>query len=117
MLTVTPAARDYFSDLLVQQPDNTNLRLRVTDPGTPMADVELSDCGPADSQPNDHAVDCGTCRLLVEEGSANMLSGAMSDLESARMGGGVSIGGRGAQGGAPGGGAAGAELLARGLGT
>src|SRR5699024_12702923 len=91
MLTVTPAARDYFSDLLVQQPDNTNLRLRVTDPGTPIADVELSYCGPADLQPNDHAVDCGSFRLFVEEGSANMLSGAMIDCEADRMGGEVSV--------------------------
>src|SRR5690625_6420677 len=101
MLTVTPAARDYFSDLLVQQPDNTNLRLRVTDPGTPMADVELSYCGPADSQPNDHAVDCGTFRLFVEEGSANMLSGAMIDFESDRMGGELSIRAPGLKGRAP----------------
>lgn len=101
MLTVTPAARDYFSDLLVQQPDNTNLRLRVTDPGTPMADVELSYCGPADSQPNDHAVDCGTFRLFVEEDSANLLSGAMIDFESDRMGGELSIRAPGLKGRAP----------------
>ncbi|HSH27216.1 MAG TPA: NifU family protein [Wenzhouxiangella sp.] len=101
MLTVTPAARDYFSDLLRQQPDGTNLRLRVTNPGTPSADVELTYCGPGDQAESDEPVDCQAFKLFVEKTSAETLNGAMIDFESSRMGGELCIRAPGLKGRAP----------------
>ena len=101
MLTVTPSARDYFADLLSQQPDGTNLRLRVTNPGTPSADVELTYCGHGEQGDQDEAVDCQTFQLFVEAVSAETLDGAMIDFESNRMGGELCIRAPGLKGQAP----------------
>lgn len=101
VLTITPSARDYFSGLLTQQPDGTNLRLRVTEPGTPMADVELAYCGPGEERDGDRPVDCGAFTLFVENRSANLLSGAMIDFESNPTGGELSIQAPGLKGQAP----------------
>ncbi len=101
MLTVTPSARDYFSDLLGQQPDGTNLRLRVTNPGTPSADVELTYCGPGEQVDSDEAVDCQVFTLYVDQTSAETLDGAMIDFETNRMGGELCIRAPGLKGHAP----------------
>lgn len=91
MLTVTPAARDYFGKLLEQQPDDTHLRLQVINPGTPAADVELAYCPQGQQRDGDHAIDCQTFVLFVERDSAEALNGAMIDFESNSMGGELSI--------------------------
>jgi Fe/S biogenesis protein NfuA len=91
MITITPAARDYFVKLLDEQPDNTNLRLRTIHPGTPSADVELTFCGPGQHQSDDQAVDCQRFVLYVDEASASSLNGAMIDFETNAMGGELSI--------------------------
>jgi len=101
MLTVTPAARDYFSDLLGQQPEGTNLRLRVVNAGTPSADVELTYCGPDEQADSDEAVDCQAFKLFVEKTSAETLDGAMIDFETTRMGGELCIRAPGLKGHAP----------------
>ena len=91
MLTVTPAARDYFGKLLEQQPDDTHLRLRVVNPGTPSADVELTYCPRGQQRDEDLAIDCQSFTLYVEPESANVLDGAMIDFESNPMGGELNI--------------------------
>jgi Fe/S biogenesis protein NfuA len=101
MLTVTPAARDYFGNLLEQQPDGTNLRLRVIDPGTPSADVELTYCPAGEQDASDDAVDCQSFQLFVEARSAEVLDGAMIDFETNRMGGELCIRAPGLKGEAP----------------
>jgi Fe/S biogenesis protein NfuA len=101
MLTVTPAARDYFSQLLDRQPDGTNLRLRVINPGTPSADVELTYCGAGEQGRSDVSIDCQAFTLHVEETSAEVLDGAMIDFETDRMGGELSIRAPGLKGRAP----------------
>ncbi len=91
MLTVTPAARDYFGKLLEQQPDNTHLRLRVVNPGTATADVELTYCPQGQQREDDHGIDCQSFTLFVERESADVLDGAMIDFESNAMGGELNI--------------------------
>jgi Fe/S biogenesis protein NfuA len=91
MLTITPAARDYFARLLDQQPEKTNLRLRTLHAGTPQADVELTYCAEGGEQDGDQAVDCQSFVLFVDATSAETLDGAMIDFESNAMGGELSI--------------------------
>ncbi len=101
MLTITPAARDYFSRLLEKQPDGTNLRLRTINSGTPAADVELTYCAAAAEQGSDQPVDCQTFVLFVDADSAAALDGAMIDFESSAMGGELSIRAPGLKGAKP----------------
>ncbi len=101
MMTVTPAARDYFAGLLEHQPDGTNLRLRVVNPNTPSADVELSYCGPGEHASTDQGIDCQAFSLFVEQHSAEALDGAMIDYETDRMGGELSIRAPGLKGRVP----------------
>ncbi len=91
MLTITPAARDYFAHLLEKQPDNTHLRLRTINPGTAAADVELTFCPAGEQQGSDTAVDCQTFTLYVDAASTESLDGAMIDFETDAMGGELSI--------------------------
>lgn len=91
MLTITPAARDYFSRLLGQQAEGTNLRLRSINSGTPQADVELTYCPSGAEQPDDQSVDCQQFTLYVDASSASVLDGAMIDFETNEMGGELSI--------------------------
>ncbi len=101
MLTVTPAARDYFQRLLGQQPDRTNLRLVTINPGSPAADVELSYCPDGHQAVDDESVDCGPFTLFVDRASADSLRGAMIDFETDQMGGQLSIRAPGLKGHAP----------------
>ncbi len=91
MLTVTPAARDYFGKLLEQQPADTHLRLQVVNAGTPAADVELTFCPQGKQGDDDHAIDCQAFVLYVERDSAGALDGAMIDFESNETGGELNI--------------------------
>jgi len=91
MLTVTPDARDYFGKLLADQPDGTQLRLSVANPGTPSAEVALNFCPPGDEQASDEPVDCGTFTLYVSDQGRDALDGAMIDFESNETGGELSI--------------------------
>jgi len=91
MLTVTPAARDYFAKLLDDQPDGTQLRLSVNHPGTPSADVALNFCPPGEHDADDEAIDCNAFTLYVSESGREALEGAMIDFESSETGGELSI--------------------------
>ncbi len=87
MLTVTPTARDYFSRLLEDQPEGTQLRLSTHHAGTPAADVALNFCPPGEEQSSDEGVDCGIFTLYVSEESRQALDGAMIDFETNATGG------------------------------
>jgi len=102
MLSITPAARDYFSKLLAEQPEGTGLRLRTVHAGTPAADVELTFCPPGAEENSDLAVDCQTFVLYVDQPSSDSLDGAMIDFESNAMGGELSIRAPGLKGQRPG---------------
>ncbi len=101
MLTITPSARDYFSQLLSKQPEGTNLRLRTVNPGTPSADVELTYCPDGAEQGSDQAMDCQRFTLFVAAESAGALDGAMIDFEANAMGGELSIRAPGLKGSKP----------------
>jgi len=101
MLTITQAARDYFSRLIGEQPEGTGLRLRVLQPGTPAADVDLSFCPPGQHHANDQAVDCQQFKLFVDADAVDSLAGAVIDFESDSMGGELSIRAPGLKGAVP----------------
>ncbi|MDT8437799.1 MAG: NifU family protein [Wenzhouxiangellaceae bacterium] len=91
MLTVTPAARDYFARLLADQPDGTQLRLATRNAGSPAADISLNFCPSGEQVADDHAVDCGTFTLFVSADGQEALAGALIDFETNATGGELSI--------------------------
>jgi len=91
MITITPAARDYFGTLLEKQADGTHLRICIHNPGSPAAEVELTFCPEGKEQETDRALDCESFVLYVEAGSEKALDGAMIDFESNPMGGELTI--------------------------
>ena len=101
MLTITPAARDYFAKLLAEQPKGTNLRIRIDQPGTPTAEVELTYCPTGEQRDSDQAVDCQVFTLFIEAESAKALDEAMIDFESNAMGGELNIRAPGLRGDRP----------------
>ncbi len=101
MLTVTPSAREYFEGLLTQQPEGTNLRLQVLNPGTPRAEVDLTFCHAGQEGRTDQIIDCGLFSLFVEEISASALDGAVIDFERHETGGDLSIRAPGLKGARP----------------
>jgi Fe/S biogenesis protein NfuA len=91
MITITPAARDYFGTLLEKQEKGTDLRISIHNPGTPTAEVELTFCPAGRDQPGDRPLDCENFVLFVEAGSEQALDGAMIDFETNAMGGELTI--------------------------
>ena len=91
MVTVTPVARDYFGQLLADQPNGTNIRLSTQAAGTPRADVALNFCTADEQGDSDRAIDCGAFTLFVAEDSWDALDGAVIDFESTPTGGELNI--------------------------
>jgi Fe/S biogenesis protein NfuA len=91
MVTITPAARDYFSSLLEQQPAGTNLRICIHRPGSPTAEVDLAYCPAGKEQADDESFDCGQFALFIEKNSVSALADAMIDFETNAMGGELTI--------------------------
>lgn len=91
MLIVTPDAREFFARLLAEQPEDTHLRLRAVDPGTPRADCELTYCHADETAAGDEVVDCGSFTLFVDGRSREWLEGATLDFETDATGGELSI--------------------------
>jgi Fe/S biogenesis protein NfuA len=101
MVTITPAARDYFATLLEKQPEGTNLRICIDQPGTPNAGVDLTYCPAGSEQDSDEPIDCQHFVLFVEAGSCESLAEAMIDFESDTMGGELTIRAPGLRGDRP----------------
>jgi len=91
MLTTTPAAREYFSQLLSDQPDGTQIRLSTQSAGTPSADVALNFCPQGEQLESDQKIDCGIFTLFVAADSWKSLDGAVIDFESHPTGGELNI--------------------------
>lgn len=91
MVTITPSARDYFSSLLEQQPEGTNLRICIHRPGSPTAEVELAYCPAGKEKHDDERFDCGQFVLFIEINSLPSLQEAMVDFERNAMGGELTI--------------------------
>ena len=91
MITITPAARDYFSTLLDKQEEGTHLRICIHNPGTPSAEVDLTFCPAGHEQSDDRSLDCEAFVLYIDSASEQALDGAMIDFEANDMGGELTI--------------------------
>jgi Fe/S biogenesis protein NfuA len=92
MIDISERAQQHFLRLLSQQGgDGMSIRLRVTQPGTAVANCELEFCEPADLAGGEWTIECAGFDFHVDGDSARWLDGATIDFETNMTGGQLNI--------------------------
>lgn len=86
MIRITESAQAHFRKLLAEQPDNTNIRVFVVNPGTPSAECGVSYCPPDAIEPDDEVLPFSGFDAVVDSGSAPFLIDAAIDFEEQDLG-------------------------------
>jgi Fe/S biogenesis protein NfuA len=85
-ITITENAQLHFSKLLEQQPENTNIRVFVVNPGTPNAECGVSYCPPEAIETADTEISYQYFSAYVDEMSLPFLEDAEIDFVTDKMG-------------------------------
>jgi Fe/S biogenesis protein NfuA len=92
MITITDSAQEYLSDLLAKQDgDEVNVRIYITDPGTPTAETCIAYCRPGETQEEDQVMQCSNFKAFLEARSLPFLEDALVDYAEDRFGGQLTI--------------------------
>ncbi|KFZ31103.1 amino acid ABC transporter substrate-binding protein [Pseudidiomarina salinarum] len=86
MIRITESAQAHFRKLLADQPDNTNIRVFVVNPGTPTAECGVSYCPPESVEGDDEILPFSGFDAVVDSGSAPFLKDAVIDFEEQDLG-------------------------------
>ena len=86
MIRITESAQAHFRKLLADQPDNTNIRVFVVNPGTPSAECGVSYCPPDSVEADDEVLPFSGFDAVVDSGSAPFLIDAVIDFEEQDLG-------------------------------
>lgn len=86
MIRITENAQAHFRKLLAEQPDNTNIRVFVVNPGTPTAECGVSYCPPDSVEADDEILPFSGFDAVVDSGSAPFLKDAVIDFEEQDLG-------------------------------
>ncbi|MDT7526577.1 MULTISPECIES: Fe-S biogenesis protein NfuA [Idiomarinaceae] len=86
MIRITESAQAHFRKLLAEQPDNTNIRVFVVNPGTPSAECGVSYCPPDSVEADDEVLPFSGFDAVVDSGSAPFLTDAVIDFEEQDLG-------------------------------
>lgn len=86
MITITEAAQAHFRKLLAGQPEGTNIRVFVVNPGTPRAECGVSYCPPEAVESTDTRYPYEGFDALVDAESDPYLDEAEIDLKMESMG-------------------------------
>ncbi|TKB47626.1 Fe-S biogenesis protein NfuA [Ferrimonas sediminicola] len=86
MITITESAQGHFKKLLEQQPEGTNIRVFVINPGTPQAECGVSYCPPDAMEQDDISLPFDGFDALVDEKSAPFLEEALIDYVTDQLG-------------------------------
>jgi Fe/S biogenesis protein NfuA len=91
-IVVTDNAKTHLKALLEKEasPD-LNLRVFVSNPGTPQADMGLSFCLPEEKSAEDESLDCGSFTLFIDKEAVAPLREARIDFIEDELGGQLSI--------------------------
>jgi len=85
-ITITESAQEHFAKLLAQQPDGTNIRVFVVNPGTQNAECGVSYC-PADAvEATDTEIPYSAFSAFIDEISLPFLEDALIDYVTDKMG-------------------------------
>ena len=79
MVEITPAAQEYLVGLLSKQDDATDIRIFISDPGTPMAETCIAYCKPGEEQTTDEKADYTGFGAWIDERSKPFLVDAYGD--------------------------------------
>ncbi|EGQ7703032.1 Fe-S biogenesis protein NfuA [Vibrio cholerae] len=85
-ITITESAQSHFAKLLAQQPEGTNIRVFVVNPGTQNAECGVSYCPPEAVEATDTEYPFSGFSAYVDELSLPFLEEALIDFVSDKMG-------------------------------
>ncbi len=86
IITITESAQAHFAKLLEQQPEGTNIRVFVVNPGTPNAECGVSYCPKEAVEVSDTEMNYNGFSALVDEMSLPFLEEAEIDFVTDKMG-------------------------------
>ena len=86
MIRISEAAQSHFQKLLAEQPEGTNIRVFVVNPGMPNAECGVSYCPPDAVEPSDTRLPFDGFDAVVDEESAPYLEEAEIDYVTDQMG-------------------------------
>ncbi|MGR5462993.1 Fe-S biogenesis protein NfuA [Photobacterium damselae] len=86
IITISASAQEHFGKLLAQQPEGTNIRVFVVNPGTPNAECGVSYCPPEAVEANDTEIKFDLFSAFVDELSLPFLTDAQIDFVADKMG-------------------------------
>ncbi len=86
MITITEAAQAHFAKLLSSQPEGTNIRVFVINPGTPQAECGVSYCPPDAVEADDIELPFAGFNAMIDEKSAPFLEEALIDYVTDQLG-------------------------------
>ncbi|RBM65964.1 Fe-S biogenesis protein NfuA [Vibrio tarriae] len=85
-ITITESAQSHFAKLLAQQPEGTNIRVFVVNPGTQNAECGVSYCPPEAVEATDTEYPFSNFSAYVDELSLPFLEEAVIDFVTDKMG-------------------------------
>ncbi len=85
-ITITESAQEHFAKLIAQQPDGTNIRVFVVNPGTQNAECGVSYCPPEAVEATDTELTFAALSAYVDELSLPFLEDAEIDYVTDKMG-------------------------------
>lgn len=86
MITISENAQQHFGKLLAQQPEGTNIRVFVVNPGTQNAECGVSYCPPEAVEASDTEIKLDLFSAFVDELSLPFLDDAEIDFVTDKMG-------------------------------
>lgn len=91
-VTVTEAAANHFRQLLQKEDiEGMNLRVFVSHPGTPHAEISVTFCPPSEEEASDIPVSLGDFTVFIDGQSLDALREAKIDFKEDKVGGQLSI--------------------------
>jgi len=91
MINVTATAEEYLSELISKKDFKCDIRIFVSDPGTPRAETCLAFCKENESEPTDHRIKYENFILFIEEKSLPFLDDAEVNYDKDNFGGQLTI--------------------------
>ena len=85
-ITITESAQEHFAKLIAQQPEGTNIRVFVVNPGTQNAECGVSYCPPEAVESTDTELTFSALSAYVDELSLPFLDDAEIDYVTDKMG-------------------------------
>ncbi|KDM92330.1 Fe-S biogenesis protein NfuA [Photobacterium galatheae] len=85
-ITISETAQQHFVKLLAQQPEGTNIRVFVVNPGTPNAECGVSYCPPEAIEASDTELKFSMFSAYIDELSLPFLEDAEIDFVTDKMG-------------------------------